>query len=117
MHKTVNEEQQFEFLNFKLEPTLVHQQQHQLFTTNNNMNESLNYKTNWDFNLTLNNCNTTTSSSTNSAQQCRRYRTSFEHTQLDTLEKVFEKTHYPDAYVREEIANQTGLTEAKVQVS
>ena len=47
----------------------------------------------------------------------RRFRTSFEQNQLDTLEKVFEKTHYPDAYIREDIAEQTGLTESKVQVS
>lgn len=47
----------------------------------------------------------------------RRFRTSFEPTQLDTLEKVFEKTHYPDTYIREEIAEQTGLTEDKVQVA
>lgn len=95
------------------------------------MNESvLNYKhENWDFNLEINSPNTLTTLATSihnantlnsachsSQQQNRRYRTSFEHTQLDTLEKVFEKTHYPDAYVREEIANQTGLTEAKVQV-
>ena len=46
----------------------------------------------------------------------RRFRTSFELDQLQALEKIFEKTHYPDAYVREEIAKQTGLTEAKVQV-
>ena len=48
--------------------------------------------------------------------ESKRYRTSFEHFQLDTLEKVFEKTHYPDVYVREELAKQTGLTESKVQV-
>jgi hypothetical protein len=52
----------------------------------------------------------------NSSQTSRRFRTSFEPSQLDALEKVFEKTHYPDSYFREEIADQTGLTEAKVQV-
>ena len=35
--------------------------------------------------------------------EMKRFRTSFEHSQLDTLEKVFIKTHYPDAYVREDI--------------
>jgi hypothetical protein len=55
--------------------------------------------------------------SRNSSQANRRFRTSFEPSQLDALERVFEKTHYPDSYFREEIADQTGLTEAKVQVS
>lgn len=50
------------------------------------------------------------------SKQNRRFRTSFEPGQLDTLEKVFEKTHYPDTYIREEIAEQTGLSEDKVQV-
>lgn len=46
-----------------------------------------------------------------------RFRTSFEQPQLEYLEKFFEKTHYPDAYVREEIAEKAKLTETKVQVS
>ena len=45
-----------------------------------------------------------------------RFRTSFELPQLDYLEKLFEKTHYPDAYVREEIAEKISLSEKKVQV-
>ena len=56
-------------------------------------------------------------SKTRKSKVNRRFRTSFEPSQLDTLEKVFEKTHYPDTYVREEIAEQTGLSEEKVQVN
>jgi hypothetical protein len=64
----------------------------------------------------LTNATPTKTISNNEVNQ-RRFRTSFEQSQLDTLEKVFEKTHYPDAYVREEIAIQTKLTEGKVQVN
>ena len=50
------------------------------------------------------------------AKRKRRHRTIFTEEQLEQLEATFDKTHYPDVLLREQLALQVDLKEERIEV-
>lgn len=53
---------------------------------------------------------------TNTEDEEKRYRSTFDKSQISVMERAFLQNHYPDVAGRSDLSQRTGLSEQQVQV-